>query len=96
MHREDSIKYMGKKGVPVITDAGNAVNLHTGLWGTLKPVVDESKCIGCRTCFTYCPVSAISWDKKKSKPIINLYFCKKCGICSNECPVKCIARVEEK
>ena len=92
----DKLKYDGKKGVPIIRDAGNAVKVHTGLWGKKKPVTDYSKCIGCRTCMLFCPVSAITWDKKKNKPKTEYYFCKSCGICKEVCPVKCIEMKEIK
>lgn len=92
--RISDIKYDGKKGVPVIRDGGNAVKSHTGLWGKEKPVTDYKRCIGCRQCFTYCPVSAISWDEKKEHPKTNYFTCKSCGICAEICPVKCIVMKE--
>ncbi len=90
------IKYDGKKGVPVIRKPGNAVEVHTGLWGKLKPFVDPNKCIGCKLCFTYCPVSAIDWNNKKNQPEFDHYTCKSCGICHTVCPVKAIEMKEPK
>ena len=94
MTKISDIKYDGKKGVPIIRDVGNATRVHTGLWGKTKPVTDYSKCIGCRTCYIYCPVGAITWDEKKNKPKTNYFTCKSCGICPDVCPVKCIKMIE--
>ena len=94
MTRINDSKYDGKKGVPVISSPGNAIKVHSGLWGKTKPVTDYSKCIGCRQCFTYCPVSAIEWNEKKNQPKTNYFTCKSCGICENVCPVKCIKMKE--
>lgn len=91
----NEIKYDGKKGVPIITDAGNAIKVHTGLWGKKKPVTDYKKCVACRFCFIYCPVSAIGWDEKNNRPKTNNFTCKSCGICADVCPVKAIQMKDE-
>jgi len=93
MIEEHKIKYEGAKGVPVIRETGNATKVHTGLWRTERPVVDYSKCIKCKLCYLYCPVTAYKWTKKG--PACNYYFCKGCGICAEECPVKAITMVKE-
>lgn len=93
MKEMEKIKYEGDKGTPRILDMGNSVKTHTGLWRTHKPVVDMKKCIGCKLCWLYCPVTAYAW--KKNKPICDYYFCKGCGICAEVCPVKAIEMVEE-
>ncbi|MEM1633477.1 MAG: 4Fe-4S binding protein [Sulfolobales archaeon] len=66
----------------------------TGLWRTLRPVVDLSKCIDCGICFLYCPDEVIDWEKGL-KIKIDYDYCKGCGICSSVCPVKAIKMVPE-
>ncbi|MFA4946353.1 MAG: 4Fe-4S binding protein [Candidatus Micrarchaeia archaeon] len=60
----------------------------TGSWRSRKPVVDESKCVGCKTCERGCPDSCIRVVDGKAK--VDYDYCKGCGICAHECPVKCI------
>ncbi|MCL5882067.1 MAG: 4Fe-4S binding protein [Candidatus Thermoplasmatota archaeon] len=75
---------------------------HTGLWRTLKPVIDYSSCIRCEICWKFCPDNAINLEDGRttpapnqkvtafSIPVIDYDYCKGCGICANECPEKCI------
>jgi len=91
---EKKIKYEGVKGTCHIREPGNAIRRHTGSWRIKKPVIDHKKCISCKTCFTFCPDSAIKW--KNNKPVIDYTLCKGCGICANECPVKCINMKRDK
>ena len=50
------------------------------------PVINEEKCIGCRTCQTYCSVDAILFEGKKCKIDPNL--CTECYVCLRQkvCP----------
>mgnify|MGYP002625180776 CR=1 FL=1 len=64
---------------------------ETGKWRTLRPVKDETKCIGCLLCWVYCPEAVI--DKQTIS--IDYQYCKGCGICAHECPVKAITMVKE-
>jgi pyruvate ferredoxin oxidoreductase delta subunit len=77
----------------VLESTGSTSKTKTGAWRSLKPVVDEQKCIGCGMCWTYCPEGCIEKSEKKFK--VNFDYCKGCGICSNECPVKAITMVME-
>lgn len=77
----------------VITQPGNSVKNKTGGWRSLKPSLDQKKCIKCGNCWVNCPASAI--DKKKGIFVINYDMCKGCGICARECPVKAIILVKE-
>jgi pyruvate ferredoxin oxidoreductase delta subunit len=67
---------------------------RTGDWRYMKPVVDKKKCIGCGTCVSYCPDTAIILEKykegQKNKADIDYDFCKGCGVCAQVCPVKAI------
>ena len=66
-------------------------------WRVFEPVVDEEKCISCKTCWIFCPEAALEW-KANDKPAMIYNACKGCGVCANECPVKAIEmkRVEVK
>jgi pyruvate ferredoxin oxidoreductase gamma subunit len=88
------------------TEDGKREDLAVGGYGTLKdvsswrvyqPVFDMDKCIGCKTCWIYCPETAITWGED-DKPGVRWQACKGCGICVEECPVEAIEfqRVEIK
>ena len=91
----------------VVKDApSEKADIHVGGYGVLKdvsswrvftPEVDVDKCIGCKSCWLFCPETAIQWDEEKKKPMIEYRKCKGCGLCANECPVDAIemVRVEE-
>lgn len=88
---------------------GSALRYKTGTWRTMRPVVNEEKCIGCWFCYMYCPDSAIQMVKRTIKKevggkvkeierdlaVINYDYCKGCGICAAECPAKAIEMVYE-
>jgi pyruvate ferredoxin oxidoreductase gamma subunit len=77
-------KYKGKKGIPVMTEPGNAVKRRTGSWRVFKPVWNKEKCTKCLQCFLACPDSAITIDKD-GYPVINYRNCKGCLNCVNVC-----------
>lgn len=49
-----------------------------------KPLVDQEKCVGCRTCAKYCNQSAISFNAEK-KAAIDHDLCVGCGRCIATC-----------
>lgn len=49
-----------------------------------KPLVDQDKCVGCRTCAKYCNQSAISFNEDK-KAAISDDLCVGCGRCIATC-----------
>jgi 2-oxoacid:acceptor oxidoreductase gamma subunit (pyruvate/2-ketoisovalerate family)/2-oxoacid:acceptor oxidoreductase delta subunit (pyruvate/2-ketoisovalerate family) len=69
--------------------AGN----KTGLWRTIKPIIDYAKCknrgLKCGICRKFCPEPAILVEEN-GKVAIDYDHCKGCGICSEECPLKAI------
>ena len=67
---------------------------RTGLWRSVKPVLDSNKCIRCGVCWMYCPDRAVEKDEDGTY-MINYDICKGCGICAEECPSDAIEMVEE-
>ena len=79
-----------------VVEPGNAANLRTGDWRSLRPMVDEELCIKCGLCLIYCPEFCIS-ENEEGFFHSNGEYCKGCGICANECPKDAISmQVEEK
>ena len=72
---------------------GSSKEYKTGSWRTMKPEVDEEKCIQCWKCFNYCPDAAVK--KTEDSIEFDLDYCKGCGICEKECPVDAIVMVKE-
>jgi len=62
---------------------------RTGDWRYMKPQVRKIACIGCGSCFPFCPEAAIDFDEGK-KADIDYDFCKGCGVCATVCPQKAI------
>jgi pyruvate ferredoxin oxidoreductase gamma subunit len=79
---------------PIIHAALTSVEVHTGLWRTMRPVIDENLCRGCWwVCSTFCPDSAI--NVHKNRPEIDYEHCKGCLVCVAQCPSHAIAAVPE-
>ncbi len=80
---------------PIIHAPATSLKMNTGVWRTLRPVVDQEKCISCGLCNTYCPDGAISLNGE-DKPVIDYDHCKGCLICLAQCPATAIsARPEQ-
>ncbi|NDY56735.1 pyruvate synthase subunit PorD [Desulfovibrio sulfodismutans] len=77
-----------------ILKPGNAKELRTGDWRSMKPKLDEEKCIKCALCAMYCPEFCISVNAEGFYHP-DFYFCKGCGVCANECPKEAITMVKE-
>lgn len=79
---------------PVILATLTSVEVHTGLWRTMRPVINTGLCRGCWwVCSTYCPDSAISVHE--NRPEIDYDHCKGCLVCVAQCPAHAIAAVPE-
>lgn len=64
---------------PTIHAGLTSVEVRTGLWRTLRPVIEYDRCSRCWwVCSTYCPDSAI--NVKDNKPVIDYDHCKGCMI----------------
>lgn len=76
---------------PVIHAAGTSEKSPTGLWRTMRPVIDYERCHHCWwICSTFCPDSAIRVDEE-NRPVIDYEHCKGCMICATLCPSHAIA-----
>lgn len=79
--------------VPLGTVAfgATALNVETGLWRSIRPVIELDKCVSCLKCWAQCPDLSIKTDGSGKVCGIDLFFCKGCGICKEVCPVKAIS-----
>ena len=81
--------------VPSIHAAANSVEVKTGLWRTLRPVIDREHCNNCWwVCSTFCPDGAIDVDDQ-GHPHIDYDHCKGCMVCVAQCPPHAIEVVPE-
>lgn len=48
--------------------------------------ISETYCIGCQTCISVCPYSAITFDEVKRISVVNEVLCHGCGSCVAACP----------
>lgn len=80
---------------PAIHAPLTSVQVRTGLWRTLRPVIDESLCKRCWwVCSTFCPDDAIA-VLDDGRPRIDYDHCKGCLICVAQCPPHAIRAVPE-
>jgi pyruvate ferredoxin oxidoreductase gamma subunit len=80
---------------PNIHAAATSVQVRTGLWRTMRPVIDHDHCRGCSwICSTLCPDGAISVTAA-GRPDIDYDHCKGCLVCVAVCPHHAIAAVPE-
>ena len=78
---------------PDIHGAATSERVPTGLWRTMRPVIDESMCNRCSwICSTLCPDGAIDVGADR-EPIIDYDHCKGCMVCVSVCPPHAI-RIE--
>ncbi|MGN0621400.1 MAG: 4Fe-4S binding protein [Porcipelethomonas sp.] len=88
-------KNFGFEDVPENTafEAGYLVSVNSG-WRSIRPVVNQNKCVGCMQCYLYCPDGVISIQDKNA--VIDYDFCKGCGICSKICRTGAIEMEDER
>lgn len=80
---------------PAIHAAATSVEVKTGLWRTLRPVIDYAHCNRCWwVCSTFCPDGAISVDDT-AQPHIDYDHCKGCLVCVAQCPPHAISAIPE-
>ncbi|UHD14329.1 2-oxoacid:acceptor oxidoreductase family protein [Thiocapsa bogorovii] len=79
---------------PVIHAALTSEAVPTGLWRTLRPVIDEGRCNGCWwVCSAFCPDGAIRVED--GRPKIDYDHCKGCLVCVAQCPPHAIDTIPE-
>jgi pyruvate ferredoxin oxidoreductase gamma subunit len=84
-----------RTSAPAIHAAATSVKVKTGLWRTLRPVINYELCNKCWwICSTFCPDGAIEVDKTNS-PQIDYDHCKGCMVCVAQCPPHAIASIPE-
>ena len=80
---------------PAIYKSATSVEVRTGLWRTMRPVIDHERCNRCTwVCGSFCPDSAISVGDD-GYPRIDLDHCKGCLICVAQCPPHAIEAIAE-
>jgi len=81
---------------PDVFAPGTSVQVKTGLWRTMRPVIDYELCHHCTwVCSTLCPDSAIR-VRTDGAPEIDYDHCKGCLICVTVCPPHAIRAVPER
>lgn len=81
---------------PDIYGALTSERSNTGLWRTLRPVIDYARCNRCSwVCSTFCPDSAIKVEADHT-PRIDYDHCKGCMVCVAICPPHAIRAVPER
>ena len=80
---------------PVIHAPATSQQVPTGLWRTMRPVIDYHRCKRCAwICGTLCPDSTISVNAE-GYPEIDYRHCKGCLICMASCPSHAIRAIPE-
>lgn len=80
---------------PAIHAGATSVEVRTGLWRTMRPVIDEARCNRCWwVCSSFCPDGAIA--VVDGRPVIDLDHCKGCMVCVAVCPTHAIEAVPER
>jgi pyruvate ferredoxin oxidoreductase gamma subunit len=81
---------------PDVHAAATSVQVRTGLWRTMRPVIDHDLCRRCAwICTTFCPDSAIAVGPEGA-PVIDYDHCKGCLVCVAVCPPHAIRAVPER
>lgn len=81
---------------PTIHAGVTSVQVRTGLWRTMRPVIDHDRCHRCTwVCSTFCPDGAIHVDEAGA-PQVDYDHCKGCLICVAVCPPHAIRAVPER
>jgi len=78
-----------------IHTGATSIKVRTGLWRTMRPVINYENCSGCVwICSTYCPDGAINL-RADGYPDIDYDHCKGCLICVAQCPPHAIESIAE-
>lgn len=81
---------------PAIHAAATSVEVRTGLWRTMRPVLDRERCSRCWwNCVTSCPDGAMEADPQ-GFPLVDYDHCKGCLICVAQCRRRALLAVPER
>jgi len=84
-----------RTSAPAIYTPATSERMPTGLWRTMRPVIDYDRCHRCAwICSTLCPDSTISINAE-GYPRIDYEHCKGCLICMTSCPHHAIRATPE-
>jgi pyruvate ferredoxin oxidoreductase gamma subunit len=80
---------------PAIHSGLTSVQVRTGLWRTMRPLIDARHCNRCTwICGSLCPDGVIG-IASDGYPVIDYDHCKGCLVCVAVCPPHAIAAVPE-
>lgn len=86
----------GDVAAPAIHAGATSVEVPTGLWRTMRPVLEREACNKCTwVCGSFCPDGVISVDAK-GYPEVDYDHCKGCLICVVQCPKHAFLAVPER
>jgi len=81
---------------PAIYGGMTSVNVRTGLWRTMRPIIEYEHCNKCTwVCGSFCPDSAITVGED-GFPVVDYDHCKGCMICVAQCPPHAISAIPER
>lgn len=81
---------------PTIHKGATSVLVRTGLWRTMRPVLDADICKKCTwVCSSVCPDGVINVDAS-GFPDIDYDHCKGCMVCVVQCPRHALVPIAEK
>jgi pyruvate ferredoxin oxidoreductase gamma subunit len=84
-----------RMSAPVIHAGLTSVEVKTGLWRTLRPVIDYERCVHCWwVCSSFCPDGCIAVTEA-GLPEIDYDHCKGCMVCVAQCPPHAIEAIPE-
>jgi pyruvate ferredoxin oxidoreductase gamma subunit len=83
-----------RKSAPDVFAPATSGMVKTGLWRTVRPVIDRELCRRCRLCGAYCPDGCITFDVTGC-PDIDYEHCKGCLICMAHCPARAVRALPE-
>jgi pyruvate ferredoxin oxidoreductase gamma subunit len=79
---------------PTIHSGLTSVEVKTGLWRTMRPVIEYDRCHHCWwICSSSCPDNAINIED--NRPVVDYDHCKGCMICVAQCPSHAITAIPE-
>jgi 2-oxoisovalerate ferredoxin oxidoreductase delta subunit len=79
--------------LPITTQSTEDV--PTGSWRTMRPVINQEKCVKCYLCWKFCPDLSMVVEGEGEYPRVDYDHCKGCGICANECVHEAISMERE-